>query len=153
MNGHKTLLTDPVVSAPTVSADVIAPGDFLWADSGNSYAPRPFSAYTWDTNILTTQTSSKLVFLGVALSAKKAGVTDTVRIATDGVFEFDCASATFNLGDLVGAAKQTGNLMENQKVAAAVVAGAIGRVYEHVGTAATKVRVRIRSTLLRGAQT
>lgn len=153
MNGHKTGETNPVISAPTVSGDTIAVGDLLFQDAANSDAARPFSAFTWDTNILTTATAAKLVFLGVALSAKKAGVTSTVRIGTNGVYEFDCASATFKLGDLVGPAKQTGNALENQKVAASVVAGAIGRINEVFSSATTKVRVRIRSTLLNGAAT
>lgn len=153
MNGHKMHDPEPVISRATVSADAIAVGDLLWADSGNSYAPRPASAYTWDTNLLTTQTSFKLVFLGVALSAKKVGSTDPVRIGTVGEYEMDCASATFNLGDIVGPAKASGNALENQKLVSVAIAGGLGRVTKAVTTAATKVQARLQSSLIRGVAT
>ena len=34
--------------------------------------------------------------------AEPAGDTTPVRVATTGVFEFDCPAATFELGDLMG---------------------------------------------------
>jgi hypothetical protein len=42
-------------------------------------------------------------FLGVAMQRSRSGDTDTIRVATTGVFEFDCPSGTWGLGDLVGA--------------------------------------------------
>jgi len=153
MNGPKIGNFNPVLSVATVSADLITKGDMLWQDSGNSNAPRPASAYTWDTNLLTTQTSFKLLYLGIALDDKPVGSTAAIRIATDGVFDMTFASGTLAQGALVGPAKASGNALENQKVAVAVVAGAIGRVTKANVSAATKARIRHKATLVVGAQT
>lgn len=65
------------------------------------------------------------------------------RANSGGVFDFDCASATFNEGDLVGMAKASGNNLENQKVEAVLTqAQAIGKVVQ-AATATTTVRVEI----------
>ena len=72
------------------------------------------------------------------------GVTDGyTRIDAGGVFNFVCATATFNVGDLVGVAKDTGNNLAGQTVVAvSSKALAIGRVEQ--GTyQATTVLVRI----------
>lgn len=153
MNGPKIGEANPVVSAASLSADLIAVGDLIWIDSSNSDAPRPASAYTWDTNLLTTQTSFKLVFAGVALSAKKVGSTDPIRIGTGGEYDFAQASGTGKLGDLLGPAKASGNALENQKLATAVVAGAIGRRAKVITAASTRTRARIKSTMISGAAT
>jgi hypothetical protein len=73
------------------------------------------------------------------------GVKDgKVRIDTEGVFEFDCASTSFNAGDLVGPAKASGNTLEPQKVVSVShELLAVGRVQEATSSA-TKVKVRIR---------
>jgi len=42
-------------------------------------------------------------FLGVAMQRSRSGETAPVRVATTGVFEFDCAENEFELGDLIGA--------------------------------------------------
>lgn len=72
---------------------------------------------------------------------------NVIRIDAGGVFEFDCASATFEVGDLVGCAKQSGNALEDQKVVAvASEALAIGRVTQR-GTSITRVKIQILSKL------
>jgi hypothetical protein len=153
MNGPKVGDPAPVLSAATLTGDLITRGDFLWIDSGNANAPRPASAYTWDTNLLTTQTSFKLVFAGIALSDKPVGSVVPIRIGTAGEYDFDQASGTGALGDLMGPAKQSGNLLENQKVAVAVVAGAIGRRTKVSTANVTKTRVRVRSSTVSGVAT
>ena len=93
-------------------------------------------------------------FAGVAAqqydgtNANIYGVKDgMIRFDPVGVFEFDCASATFKAGDLVGMAKASGSNLENQKVVAvAHELLAIGRVYENA-TTVTTVKVDIRSIL------
>ena len=37
------------------------------------------------------------------MQRSRSGETAPIRVATTGVFEFDCASGTFELGDMVGA--------------------------------------------------
>jgi hypothetical protein len=67
------------------------------------------------------------------------------------VFEFDCASATFDVGDLIG-----GNDAGSSELDAQIVDGvaalnlAIGRCVKRVNPEGTKVLVDVVSTLLRG---
>ena len=119
---------------------------------------------TWNTSLLQTQTDFVASFVGVCAQRKNTGSTQpgtgggragTVRVDTQGVFEFDCASATFQIGDLVGPAKDTGNALLSQTVVAvASKAAAIGRVNESARNSAgapiaqTKVKVRVFSTTL-----
>jgi hypothetical protein len=110
---------------------------------------------TWDTNLLTTQTNFANKFLGVSMQTKDATTArirgnsedNTIMVATAGEYEFDCASATFEVGDLVGPAKDTGNALLSDKVVAVAAAGAIGRVTQR-GTSITRVKVRLLSMLL-----
>ena len=65
-----------------------------------------------------TRSCSPDKFLGVAMQRSRAGDTAPIRVATTGVFEFDCPSGTFELGDLVGADENAaGNALLNQQVA------------------------------------
>lgn len=104
----------------------------------------------WDTALSNTQTNLHPLFAGVAMqqydgtNTSAYGLKDgKLRIATDGVFEFTTASASYKVGDLVGPAKASGNALEAQKVAAvATEALAIGRVVESTSSATT-VKVRI----------
>lgn len=76
----------------------------------------------------------------VATTGSKDG---TIRIDTTGVFEFDCASASFNAGDLVGPDNNGGTALYTQqvvKVASKYLA--IGRVEKTVASV-TKVKVRL----------
>lgn len=72
------------------------------------------------------------------------GVKDGyLRVDAGGTFFFDCASANFDAGDLVGPAKATGNALEPQKVVAVAHPSlAIGRVHEG-GDSLTVVRVDV----------
>lgn len=151
MNGHKYGDTNPVKSIAKASATVIAIGDLLYRDAGASNVPKPAGDFTWDTDLATTQESFVDAFLGVSLSKGRSGDTNPIRYATKGVFEFDCASATFAAGAMVGCAKQSGNLLEPQKVAAVATADlAIGRVEKDYPSATTKVLVRIFSAVHEG---
>jgi hypothetical protein len=81
-------------------------------------------------------------------NANAYGIRDgKLRHDVGGVFEFDCASATFALNALVGPAKASGDALEPQKVVAVSHRMlAIGRVVE-AGTSVTKVKVEIFGTL------
>lgn len=131
---------------PVASATVITVGDNLYYDSTNKVA-KPLSDFTWDTDLATTQGNLKGLYLGVALSRSRSGDTDDVRVAIEGVATFDTASADFEPDQFIGAAKATGNALENQKVVAVANAGlAIGRPVG-VKTSATKLDVRFQSDL------
>lgn len=100
-----------------------------------------------------TQYSFHLSYAGVAdqsydgttAGLNTAGIKDgKIRVLQDGVFEENTAAATYAPGDLVGLAKQSGNLLEPQKVVACSgKSQAVGRVAEGLGTSATLVRIRI----------
>jgi len=139
--------TRPVVAAVD-SATVIEVGDIVWQDTDDT---KRASGLTWDTNTATTQETLHDRFLGVAEQSSIAGETTPLRIATGGVFEFDCVAATFELGALVGPAKASGNaLLDGTVVAVATANLAIGRVCKRYATNTTKVLVEIESTVMRG---
>lgn len=92
-------------------------------------------------------------FLGMSGQRKDANVAraygnstdNVVRVETGGIFQFDTASASYKVGDFIGPAKDTGNALTNNKVAA--VAGesnAIAQVVEAT-TSSTVVKGRILS--------
>jgi len=140
--------TNPVVAAVD-SATVIEIGDLVWLDTDDA---KPAGGFTWNTNLATTQDAFDDKFLGVAMQRSRAGDTAPIRVATTGVFEFDCASATFELGDLIGAASNGGGAaLENQK--AVKVSGsqhAVGRAAKRQSTAGATVLVDVRSTVMTG---
>ena len=142
--------TKPVFVAPA-SATVIEIGDLVYLDAGTKQ-PKPASAQADEGNLLGNQMAFHDVFLGVAEQQSRNGDTDPIRIATAGDFEFACAAATFDLGDLIGPVEaSSGTALEDQKVGE--VAGeyaAIGRCCQPVAPAATAVMVRIHSTVMEG---
>ena len=48
------------------------------------------------------------MFAGVAMQASRSGDTQPIRVATTGVFEFDCLSTTFEVGDLMASDENAG---------------------------------------------
>lgn len=131
------------------SATEIQVGDLVYLDTDDA---KPASTSgLWSSNLATTQEAFHDKFLGVSDSRSLDGETRDIRVNTSGVFEFDCAAATFELGDLVGPAKASGNALESQKVVK--VAGAqlaIGRVAKRYGSNTTRVEVEIISSVMRG---
>ena len=86
------------------------------------------------------------------MQRSRSGETAPIRVATTGVFEFDCPSGTFELGDIVGAdgnAAGTG-LLNQQAAKVAASAGAVGRVAKRQAVAGTSVLVDILSTVMTG---
>ena len=122
---------------------------FLITGYGPAGAAEPPGATSLGATVM-TQAAFVQTFVGASAqrydgsNATAYGIKDGyLRFDRGGVFEFDCASASFNYGDLVGPAKASGNALENQKVVA--VANrllAIGRVIKPT-TSATKVLVEI----------
>jgi hypothetical protein len=116
---------------------------------------------TWTGTLSGTQVNFVASFMGVSGQRKNANATQpgtgggppgTVRVDTAGVFEFDCTSATFQVGDLVGPDAASNALLSQQVVAVSAKANAIGRVTESARDAngnpiaQTKVKVRIFTT-------
>ena len=132
------------------SASVIEVGDAVIATAATG-VPYAAKDETWSVDLATTQENAHDKFLGIALQRSRSGDTDPIRVATTGVFVFDCAAATFKIGDLVGLAKQTGNALENKKVVAVATANlAIGRVAKDYNSNTTKVEVQVMGTLQTG---
>ncbi len=140
--------TNPVVAAVD-SATVIEIGDLVYQDTDDA---KPASSQADQSSETANQELFADNFLGVAMQRSRSGDTDPIRVASTGVFEFDCPSGTFELGDLVGVDEaSSGTELEDQQVAP-VSAGAyaVARVAKRVATAATSVLVDIRSTVMTG---
>lgn len=138
------------------AADVIYIGDMVGRVSGKAVPASDFTyggGGTYGT-LAAAQAAFRDVFLGVSRQASRSSDDETVIVVDGyGIFEFDCASASFAVGDLVG---PTGNttptpdaLSDQSVVAVSDPALAIGRVFKATSSE-TKVRVKIFSTLLEG---
>ncbi len=140
--------TNPVV-ASVDSATVIEIGDLVYQDTDDA---KPASAQADQGSEEANQAALAGKFLGVAMQRSRAGETVPVRVATTGVFEFDCPSASFELGDLLGGDEDAaGTALLNQQVAKVAAAKyAIGRVARRQAPATTTVLVDIRSTVMTG---
>jgi hypothetical protein len=140
--------TNPVVAAVD-SATVIEIGDLVYQDTDDA---KPASAQADQGSETANQQALATKFLGVAMQRSRAGDTSPVRVATTGVFEFDCPSGTFELGDLVGVDENAGGnaLLDQQVDGVGSGTYAVGRVARRVTDAATSVLIDIRSTVMTG---
>jgi hypothetical protein len=140
--------TNPVIAAVD-SATVIEIGDLVYQEVDDA---RPASSQLDQGSKATNQELFATKFLGVAMQRSRSGETTPIRVATTGVFEFDCPSGTFELGDLVGPNENAaGNALLTQqivKVAQSKLAAA--RVTKRQAVAVTGVLVDIRSTVMTG---
>lgn len=143
--------TNPIVGEEVLTGQTIDIGDLVWLDS-DDVKPADQSSYAG--GLATAQETLVDSFLGVAMQRSRSGDTDPIRIATTGVFEFDCAAATFEIGDLVGADDNTtpDALLPQQVIAVDDAARAIGVVVERHTANTTSVLVRITSSLEGGLQ-
>jgi len=138
--------TCPVL-APVESATEIEIGDFVWLDGS---AAKPASALTWTTNAATTQGAFQTKFLGVAMQKSRSGDTTPIRVATRGVFEYECVASTFVIGNYA-APDVSVNKLENQKlIKVSSSTGAIGRVIRHYNASTTTVLFDIWSNVVQG---
>ena len=148
--------TKPVVSHDVDAETLVEIGDLLFQDGGDEEQPRPAAAVGTipedHATLAAAQEAFHDEFLGVAMQRSGAGDTQGVRVATAGVFEFPCASATFALGTLVGVAENGGGtaLLNQQVVEVATPNLAIGRVAKAYATATTRVLVEIVGTVSHG---
>ena len=151
--GSRFYTYDDKVLVTIATAQAVTRGDMVGLSSDTLVRAED---ETWTTDLATTQRLFASKFLGVSEQTKNAtdagvfgnGSDNTCLVHLCGIYEFDCASASFAVGDLVGPAKQTGNALESQKVVAVASEDlAIGRVFRSV-TSATKVLVKVFSRLM-----
>jgi hypothetical protein len=140
--------TNPVM-LPVDSSTVIEIGDLVYLDTDDA---KPASAQADQSTETANQQLFHDVFAGVAMQASPSGQSQPIRVATTGVFEFDCLSATIEVGDLMSSDEHSGGTsLLNQTVAKVTTANAaIGRCAKRVNPAGTRVLVDIVSAVLRG---
>ncbi len=137
------------VMLPVDSATVIEIGDMVLLDTDDA---KPASFIVDQGTELANQQLFHDVFAGVAMQASRAGDTQPIRVATTGVFEFDCLSTTLEVGDLLASDENAaGVALLNQTVAKVTNANAaIGRCAKRLNPAGTRVLVDIVSSTLKG---
>jgi hypothetical protein len=137
------------VMLPVDSTTVIEIGDLVYLDTDDA---KPAKSQADQGTKAANQELFHDKFAGVAMQASRNGDTQPIRVATAGVFEFDCVSATFEVGKLIGADENTaGTLLENQVVIGVTTPNlAIGRCAKRCGTAGTRVLVDMVSTMQSG---
>ena len=140
--------THPIV-LPVESATVIEIGDLVYLDTDDA---RPASMQADQGTEAQNQEAFHDKFAGVAMQRRRAGDTTPIRVATRGVFEFPCPSATFEVGALIGASDNSGGTgLEDQQVEGVATENlAIGRCAKRVNPAATTVLVDIVATVSHG---
>ena len=129
---------------PVASETVIEIGDLLYLDDDGV---KPASTLEWNGDLAGTQDAFARLFAGVALQASAAGEAYAIKVCSAGIFEFACASATFEVGDPVAPAKQSAsNALENKIVAPA---SGLGIAFAYRATASqTRVLVDVHSTAI-----
>lgn len=91
-------------------------------------------------------------FAGVAMDSRKTadGAVTAFPVATDVVVDMDCASSTFEVGDLLAIDEAgSGTALEDQKLVKTLDDGkAIGYVTRRYGSATTRVECRLMSRVV-----
>ncbi len=102
---------------PVDAATVIEAGDLIWLDDDDA---KPASDFTWDTDLATTQEAFATKFLGVSHQQSRAGETApiSVDVSPFSVYEFDAASASYQVGQTLGPDADGSSLMDQQLEAA-----------------------------------
>jgi len=140
--------TSPVM-IPVDSATVIEIGDLVYLDVDDA---KPAGSQVDQGTEGGNQQLFHDNFAGVAMQASAAGDAAAIRVATTGVFEFDCLSTTLEVGDLLGADENAGGTaLLNQTVAEVTAANAaVGRCAKRLNPAGTRVLVDIVSSVMKG---
>jgi hypothetical protein len=139
--------TNPIV-LPVASATVIEIGDLVYVDTGMVKAA---GALTFGASLAATQETFHDTFAGVAMQQSRNGDSQDIRVATTGVFEFACASATFEVGVRIGVDKNAGGTaLLNQQVIATAAANpelSVGYCAKRLNPAGTTVLVDVVGTI------
>ena len=140
--------TQPVM-LPVDATTVVEIGDLIYLDTDDA---KPASSQADQLTEAANQELFHDKFAGVAMQASRNGDTQPIRVATAGVFEFDCLSTAYEVGKLIGADENAaGTALEKQVVAPVATSNlAIGRCAKRVNPAATRVLIDVVSTMQRG---
>ncbi len=140
--------TNPVMAAVDAST-VIEIGDLVYQSTDDV---RPASIQPGMGSDASDQIAFAGRFLGVAMQRSGEGETAPIRVATTGVFEFDCVPSTFELGDFIAPASSGMflPLIDQQVAKVASYVQAIGRAARREPTETTRVLVDVRSTVMTG---
>lgn len=140
--------TNPIMLS-TLEGAVVEIGDLVFLCDGSA---RAACGNACQGSLAANQESLHDQFLGVAMQASPAESVEPIRVATTGVFEFDCDLAMFEIGELLGAGKfSSGVGLESQSLVGVDKPNlAIGRCSKQVKQAETKVLVDIVSSVMRG---
>jgi hypothetical protein len=135
--------------ASVSSSTAIEIGDLLYQAGGNA---TPASGLSDLGTKAANQEALHDNFLGVAMQQSPDGSDEPIRVATAGVFEFDIASTTLALGDLLGGEENAGgDELLNQTVAKVATCNlAVGRCVKKSTAATTRALVDIESTVMAG---
>lgn len=126
----------------------ISVGDLLYYDSGDGYV-KPLSSKVASGTVNTDQVFVHDNFVGVAQSGRLAAQTTAgdITVATDVIYEADCASQTWVPGALVAAFSSgtaAAGAISDQKIdTTALTTEAIGVVVKQYTAATTLVDVRL----------
>jgi hypothetical protein len=154
-NVHRTGPVDIITVAVPLTSNVptnsIAMGTPVALVAGS---PIPAVAFTWTTDLATTQTNFAAAFFGISESRSIAGSTDVrnnqVAINMDGTYEFDVTTGTdFAVGQFIGCSKGVGNNLIDTVEVVPTKARAIAVVVEDTAAGALKVRARLVNTLFK----
>jgi hypothetical protein len=91
-------------------------------------------------------------FVGVAMQASRRGDIEKIRAATQGVFEFDCESQMFEVGDMIVPFYSNRTFFNQQVQKHLFARECIGRCAKRVQPANTRVLVDIVGSPLTGRQ-
>ena len=143
-NKHRFRRLGRTIRLPVDSAQVIEIGDSCWLNVNDVQAAATFSYLTGELG--RTQANFAKDFVGVAMEASVNGDTDDITIMQEGVFEFDCATATFEVGDLLGQDDNSGpTALEDDQVIAIGQNGygPIARVTKRYSASTTRVEAEL----------
>ncbi|KKL65486.1 hypothetical protein LCGC14_2154500 [marine sediment metagenome] len=136
-----------IIRLPVDSAQIIEVGDMVALFTDDA---RRVSQLTYGT-LAAAQLRAAHQFMGVAMEASVSGDTADITIRQSGNFEFDCAAATFEIGDLVAVDDNAGAtaLVDQQVIAAGENGFGIGHVSKRYSANTTRVLVEIKPNYLR----
>ena len=137
-------------NVPVGSTTQINVGDLVWLDTATGLV-KPANAFTWTTNLATTQANFAAKFLGVAVTGHTAGDATTTEIQVEtspmALWQVGCVANTFYNGDMIAPAQDgSNNNLSNTVVAkTATVACAIGRVHNYLLAIDVQIKVHYAS--------
>jgi hypothetical protein len=140
--------TSPV-QLPVDSATVIEIGDMIYLDVDDA---KPAGSQADQGTKNANQQLFHDNFAGVAMQASRAGDAQPIRVATTGVFEFDCVSTALEVGDLIGPDENVGGtaLLNGTVIKVSAANAAIGRCAKRLNPAGTRCLVDVVSSMLKG---